>query len=53
MIGRGLRRLAVLLLLGWLGGLAWFVWGVSQPVADPDSATDAVAGADGAGAGSN
>ncbi len=42
MIGRGLRRLAGALLLCWLGGFAWFVWGVSQPVADPESATDAV-----------
>ena len=39
---RWVRRLVLALALAWLAGLAWFVDGVSQPVADPDGVTDAV-----------
>jgi uncharacterized SAM-binding protein YcdF (DUF218 family) len=39
---RFLRRLATALLLAWIIGLGWFVNGVEQPVADPDTVTDAV-----------
>ena len=39
---RWLGRLAAVLVLAWIGGLAWFVAGVEQPITDPDTVTDAV-----------
>ncbi|MEI9982499.1 MAG: YdcF family protein [Aliidongia sp.] len=42
MIRRLLYRLVVMVVLVWLAGFVWFVHGVVQPVADPDSVTDAV-----------
>ena len=39
---RWLGRLAAALVLAWLGGLVWFIHGVEQPVAEPDTITDAV-----------
>jgi uncharacterized SAM-binding protein YcdF (DUF218 family) len=41
-IRRLLYRLILAFVLAWLTGFAWFVHGVAQPVADPDSVTDAV-----------
>ncbi|MGB8842067.1 MAG: YdcF family protein [Aliidongia sp.] len=39
---RAWRLLLAALIICWLAGFVWFVRGVEQPVADPDSITDAV-----------
>jgi uncharacterized SAM-binding protein YcdF (DUF218 family) len=41
-IRRWLRRSVAALIAAWLAGLAWFAWGIVQPVTDPDTVTDAV-----------
>jgi uncharacterized SAM-binding protein YcdF (DUF218 family) len=41
-IRRWSRRLVAALMAAWLIGLVWFVRGVAEPVADAESATDAV-----------